>query len=151
MNRGDKAKEYFRTGRGCSQSVALAFCDKMKLDPALVERQTIGFGAGMGRLREVCGTVSGMTYVLSTLYGDEGKASVYAMVQEAANEFKKQNGSIVCRELLGIASGKVSPPVPDARTPEYYKKRPCPELCKIAGDILETFIEKKESETKSKA
>ena len=104
----------------------------------------------MGRLREVCGTVSGMTYVLSTLYGDEGKASVYAMVQEAAHEFKKQNGSIVCRELLGIASGKVSPPVPDARTPEYYKKRRCPELCKMAGDILETFIEKKESETKSK-
>ncbi len=148
MSKGDKAKEYFLTGRGCSQSVALAFCDEIGLDPALVERQTIGFGAGMGRLREVCGTVSGMTYVLSNLYGNEGKASVYAMVQEVANEFKKQNGSIVCRELLGLDKGAVSPPTPDARTPEYYKKRPCPELCKISADILENFIEKKERETK---
>ncbi len=151
MSKGDIAKKYFCTGRGCSQAVALAFCDEMGLDPALVERQTIGFGAGMGRLREVCGTVSGMTYVLSNLYGDEGKAGVYAMVQEVANEFKKQNGSIVCRELLGIGKGTVSPPVPEDRTAEYYKKRPCPELCRISADILEKFIEKKKGEADNRA
>lgn len=150
MSKGDIAKQYFFTGKGCSQSVALAFCEEMGLDAALVERQTIGFGAGMGRLREVCGTVSGMTYVLSNLYGAEGKASVYAMVQEVAKEFEKQNGSIVCRELLGLGKKEVSPPTPEARTPEYYKKRPCPELCRTAADILEKFIEKKESETKNK-
>lgn len=145
MSKGDKAKEYFFTGRGCAQSVALAFSSEMGLDPELIERQTIGFGAGMGRLREVCGTVSGMTYVLSTLYGKEGKAKVYEMVQEVAAEFKKQNGSIVCRELLGLDRSHKSSPKPDARTPEYYRKRPCPELCKCAADILENFIAKKEN------
>lgn len=145
MSKGNKANEYFFTGRGCAQSVALAFCEEMGLEPALVERQTIGFGAGMGRLREVCGTVSGMTYVLSTLYGDEGKAKVYEMVQEVAGEFKKENGSIVCRELLGLGKSQISSPQPEARTAEYYKKRPCPELCRCAADILENFIKNKES------
>lgn len=145
MSKGDKAKEYFFTGRGCAQSVALAFSSEMKLDPALIQRQTVGFGAGMGRLREVCGAVSGMTYVLSTLYGDEGKAKVYEMVQEVAAEFKKQSGTIVCRELLGLKRSEASPPAPEARTPEYYKKRPCPELCKCAADILERFINSREN------
>ncbi len=145
MNKGERARQYFMTGRGCAQAVAMAFCDEMGLSEALVERQTIGFGAGMGRLREICGTVTGMTYVLSNLYGEEGKAAVYAMVQEVAEKFKEENGSIVCRELLGLGRNSVSSPVPDKRTPEYYSKRPCPELCRIAADILEEFINKKEN------
>ncbi len=149
MSKGDRAKELFFSGKGCTQAVALAFCEEMGLDPELVERQTIGFCGGMGRLREVCGTVSAMTYVLSNLYGNEGRASVYAMIQEVAGEFKKQNGSIVCRELLGLDNKGASSPTPEPRTPEYYSKRPCPELCKIAADILENFLEKKDSETKS--
>ncbi len=150
MNKGELARQYFFSGKGCTQAVAMAFCREMGLDEALVERQTIGFGAGMGRLREVCGTVSGMTYVLSNLYGNEGKAAVYAMVQEVAGKFREQNGSIVCRELLGLEKGASSPPTPDARTPEYYRKRPCPELCRMAADILEEFISNKESENKNK-
>lgn len=150
MSKGDIAKDYFMAGKGCSQAVSMAFSDEMGLDPAFVERQTIGFGAGMGRLREVCGTVSGMAYVLSNLYGDEGKAAVYAMIQDVAGSFKEKNGTIVCRELLGLGKNTVSPPTPDARTPEYYKKRPCPELCRISADILEDFIKNKEKETGEK-
>ena len=144
MNKGELARQNFLSGLGCTQAVAAAFADEMGLDEELVKRQTIGFGAGMGRLREVCGTVSAMTYVLSSLYADEGKAAVYAMVQEVEGEFKIHNGSIVCRELLGLGAGAVSPPTPDARTAEYYKKRPCPELCRLAADILADFIAKKE-------
>ena len=143
-NKGELARQNFLSGLGCTQAVATAFADEMGLDEELVKRQTIGFGAGMGRLREVCGTISGMTYVLSSLYADEGKAAVYAMVQEVAGEFKRLNGSIVCRELLGLGAGAVSPPTPDARTAESYKKRPCPELCRLAADILADFIAKKE-------
>lgn len=149
MSKGDKAKELFLSGKGCTQAVALAFCDDMGLDEALVERQTIGFCGGMGRLREVCGTVSAMTYVLSNIYGDLGRAKVYAMIQDVAGEFREKNGSIVCRELLGLDKKDIPSPTPDARTPEYYKKRPCPELCKMAADILENYLENKKAETKS--
>ena len=91
-------------------------------------------------MREVCGTVSGMTYVISNLYGSCGRAEVYAMVQEVAKKFEAENGSIICRVLLGLDKNVRPAPTPDARTREYYKKRPCSELCKTAADILDEFI-----------
>ena len=140
MTKGEIAKKYFESGKNCSQSVALAFCDDMGLNEDLVARQTIGFGGGIGRMREVCGTVSGMTYVISNLYGSCGRAEVYAMVQEVAKKFEAENGSIICRVLLGLDKNVRPAPTPDARTREYYKKRPCSELCKTAADILDEFI-----------
>lgn len=143
MTKGEIAKKYFESGKNCSQSVALAFCDEMGLNEDLVARQTIGFGGGIGRMREVCGTVSGMTYVISNLYGSCGRAEVYAMVQEVAKKFEAENGSIICRVLLGLDKNVRPAPTPDARTREYYKKRPCSELCKTAADILDEFIKSK--------
>lgn len=143
MTKGEIAKKYFESGKNCSQSVALAFCDEMGLNEELVARQTIGFGGGIGRMREVCGTVSGMTYVISNLYGSCGRAEVYAMVQEVAKKFEAENGSIICRVLLGLDKNVRPAPTPDARTREYYKKRPCSELCKTAADILDEFIKSK--------
>ena len=140
MTKGEIAKKYFESGKNCSQSVALAFCDEMGLNEDLVARQTIGFGGGIGRMREVCGTVSGMTYVISNLYGSCGRAEVYAMVQEVAKKFEAENGSIICRVLLGLDKNVRPAPTPDARTREYYKKRPCSELCKTSADILDEFI-----------
>ncbi len=140
MTKGEIAKKHFECGKNCSQAVALAFCDEMGLSEELVEKQTIGFGGGMGRMREVCGTVSGMTYVISNLYACRGRAAVYAMVQEVAKKFEAQNGSIICRVLLELDKNKRLTPTPDARTAEYYKKRPCSELCKMAADILDDFI-----------
>lgn len=140
MTKGEITKKYFESGKNCSQSVALAFCDEMGLNEDLVARQTIGFGGGIGRMREVCGTVSGMTYVISNLYGGCGRAEVYAMVQEVAKKFEAENGSIICRVLLGLDKNVRPAPTPDARTREYYKKRPCSELCKTSADILDEFI-----------
>ena len=97
-------------------------------------------------MREVCGAVSGMAFVISALYGYsdpkayEEKSELYSRVQQVAYEFKDENGSIVCRELLALQSQGASVPTPEKRSPEYYKKRPCPELVKEAADILERFI-----------
>lgn len=139
MTKGELAKSYFMQGYNCSQSVALAFCDETGLDETLVARLTIGFGGGMGRLREVCGAVSGMTFVISALY-DNDRAGIYPRVQAVANEFKEHNGSIVCRELLGLQTKGADAPTPQERTAQYYNKRPCPELVAMAADILARYI-----------
>ena len=146
MTRGDLAKEKFKQGYNCSQSVALAFSDYLGMSDDMIAKITSGFGGGMGRMREVCGAVSGMAFVISSLYGYsdpkayEEKSELYSRVQQIANEFKDENGSIVCRELIALQSQGSSVPTPEKRSPEYYKKRPCPELVKEAGDILERFI-----------
>ena len=115
MNKGELSESYFRSGCNCAQSVALAFCDEMNMKKEDVARLTIGFGGGIGRLREVCGTVSGMAFVISAIYGDSDKGKIYAMIQTVAKEFEQENGSIVCRELLGLGGGSSSP-VPEPRT-----------------------------------
>ena len=139
MTKGEKAKELFMSGCNCSQAVAAAFCDEMKLDEGLVKRLTIGFGGGVGRMREVCGAVSGMAFVISAVYGED-KAKIYERVQAVAGEFKQENGSVVCRELLGLSIKGADSPTPEERTSSYYKKRPCPELVEIAADILEKYL-----------
>ena len=144
-----KARRLFKEeGYNCCQAVVLAYCDVFGLDEKTAASVTSGFGGGMGRMREVCGTVSGMTF-LSGLINPADDPSVktartanYALVQEMADEFRKINGSIVCRELLGLvsvgsggAAAKESPE-PSDRTAEYYKKRPCEELVGIAARIV---------------
>lgn len=139
MTKGELAKSYFMQGYNCSQSVAMAFCDEMKMDTEQVKRLTIGFGGGMGRMREVCGAVSGMTFVISALY-NEDKGNIYKRVQQVAGEFKEENGSIVCRELLGLEIKGADNPTPEKRTKQYYKKRPCAELVETAGNMLENYL-----------
>ena len=146
MDHGIKAAELFLGGYNCAQSVAVAFCDVTGLDEKTTARMMSAFGGGMGRLREVCGAVSGMTMVLSNKFASTDpndhakKAELYALIQKAAGEFKDENGSIVCRELLGLPD-KNSDPVPEERTKEYYKKRPCAELVHCAATIAEKYLE----------
>ncbi len=100
-------------------------------------------------MREVCGTFSGVVLVLSQLYGYSepknlaAKTELYERIRELADRFRAANGSIICRELLGLKEAEKSA-VPEARTPEYYKKRPCPELCRFAADMLENYIAEQE-------
>ena len=135
-----KAKELFLNGYNCSQSVLLAFEDVTGLDTETAAKLASSFGGGMGRLREVCGAVSGMFMIagLTNGYDDpkakEEKAAHYAFIQTLADDFKKENGSIVCRELLGLTAD--GSPVPAPRTAEYYKKRPCAELVGDAARIV---------------
>jgi C_GCAxxG_C_C family probable redox protein len=145
MTRREAAMANFMKGYNCSQSVVLAFADMIDIDEATLSKLSSSFGGGMGRLREVCGSVSGMFMVAGLLYGYDGpetgqvKADHYARIQELAKRFEEKHGSIVCRELLGL-SVRHDIPVPEARTSEYYKKRPCPEIIGDAAEILEQFI-----------
>ncbi len=164
MDRGELAKEYFLKGCNCSQAVLLAFSDLTGLDEKLAMRLSAPFGGGMGRMREVCGTVSGMLMVLGILYGyeadaptaKEDKARHYACVQELCRRFRETNGSIVCRELLARHAARLQEEkhgrdeqveamlsdasTPTPRTEEYYRKRPCPELAAFAARLLDDFI-----------
>ena len=144
--REQRARELFRQGYNCCQAVAMTFSDVLGMDPAQVARIAVGFGGGMGHMREVCGTVSGMTMVAGALRPVNGvptqpaKMANDELVQRFAAEFRKLNGSIVCRELLGLEKPEGNA-VPEERTPEYYRKRPCGELCAIAAGIVARYIE----------
>lgn len=146
MTKGDKAKELFEQGFNCAQAVFGAFADDLGIDFDLAVKISSSFGGGMGRLREVCGTVSGMFLVLSMKYGyddpkaNDEKKALYKDVQALAEEFKRENGSIICRDLLGLSIKGADKPVPEERTEKYYKKRPCSELCRYAADLVEEFI-----------
>ena len=145
MTRREAAMANFMKGYNCSQSIVLAFSDMLDIDEKSLLKMSSSFGGGMGRLREVCGSVSGMFMVAGLLYGYDGpetgqvKADHYARIQELAHRFEEQHGSIVCRELLGL-NVRHDVPVPEARTTEYYKKRPCSEIIGDAAEILEQFI-----------
>ena len=145
----EKAMDLFKQGYNCSQSVVLAFCDKTGLEPETALKMSSSFGGGMGRLREVCGAVTGMFMVAGMLYGysdpedNASKTEHYKLIQEFADKFKQENGSIICRELLGLGEG-ADKPVPELRTQEYYKKRPCAELVGCAAKIMEEYIKSKE-------
>lgn len=144
--RAAQAKEYFRNGYNCCQAVALAFKDIIGLDTDTLASIASGFGGGFGRMREVCGAVSGMTLVAGALIpasdtsDKSAKTANYALVQEFAEQYRKENGSIVCRELLGLGVKAPESPVPSDRTPEYYKKRPCADLVECAARIVATKI-----------
>lgn len=143
--RSEKAMENFLKGYNCSQSVVLAFSDLLDVDEKTLLKLASSFGGGMGRLREVCGSVSGMFIVLGLLYGYDGpetgevKADHYARIQKLAKRFEEKYGSIVCRELLGLDI-KHDSSVPEKRTEEYYKKRPCKEIIGEAAQILDDYL-----------
>ena len=141
QERAEQAREYFTSGYNCAQSVFLAYRDITGIDEVLAATISAPFGGGMGRLREVCGAVSGMTMVAGFIApnsqpnDNETKKNCYATVQALAEEFRAENGSIVCRELLGLAQQK-DDPTPSPRTGEYYKRRPCAEYVAIAARIV---------------
>ena len=139
------AMSFFKEGYNCSQSVFMAFCDEYDMDFEMALKISSSFGAGMGRLREVCGAVTGMFMAAGMIYGysdpkdHTSKTEHYKRIQYLAKEFEEKNHSIICRELLGLGGGKDSP-VPELRTAEYYKKRPCAELVGMAADIMDKYI-----------
>ncbi len=139
--RAERARTYFTSGYNCSQSVALTFADLFEVDPTLMATIASSFGGGMGRLREVCGAVSGMAIIAgfmipaTDITDSAAKKANYALIQQLAETFRAQNGSIVCRELLGLTCRKEDP-TPSARTTEYYKKRPCADLVADAARFV---------------
>ena len=145
--RVERAKTLFRQGFNCSQSVFAACADLYDIkDETLALRLSASFGGGIGRMRQTCGAACGMFMLAglengSAAEGDaEGKKRNYALVQELANQFKAENGSLICSELLGIAP-KPQDPQPEARTDAYYQKRPCVEMVATAVRIFLTHLD----------
>ena len=122
-SRVDRAEANFREGYNCAQSVFLAYADIAGIDRATALKLTSALGAGFGKLREVCGAVSGMTLMAGLLEGytdsedRENKIKVYHKTQEMAAEFKKRQGSIICREILNLKEGE-DQAEPSVRTKE---------------------------------
>ena len=144
MDHRELAAELFLSDSNCAQAVLEAFGDVTGLEKSFAAKLASSFGGGMGRMREVCGAVSGMLMALGLKYGyadpkdRAGKTAQYELVRALADEFKKENGSIICRELLGLDEN-FKPKPPEVRTEGYYKKRPCGELCKQAAEIFEQY------------
>lgn len=145
MSKGDQAKELFLSGHNCAQAVLCAYREELGLTQEQAIAMSACFGGGLGGQREVCGAVSAMCVVLSLKYAPKdpkdhaAKSAFYARIQEVCNRFKQENGSIICRELLGLTAGQ-EPAAPQPRNAQYYQRRPCPDKVKSAADILEQYL-----------
>jgi C_GCAxxG_C_C family probable redox protein len=139
----EKAVALFKEGYNCSQSVVAAFADMYGFTQEQALKMAASFGGGIGRMRQTCGAACGMFMLAglengsATPHDAQGKMQNYALVQELAADFKQENGSLICSELLGIAP-KPQNPTPEARTEEYYQKRPCAEMVASAVRIFLT-------------
>ena len=146
--RAEQAVDNFKNGYNCSQAVYMAYADLFCMPKEMAARIAAPMGAGIGRMREVCGTVSGMALIAGLAIPCDNpndmnaKTRCYALVQQVAERFREANGSIICRELLGVGNKKESP-IPAPRTESYYRKRPCVELVHDAaiyiGEALKTL------------
>ena len=146
MNRGEEAERLFKEGCNCSVAVVLAFRDRLQETLGTGENElkkiAIGFGGGLARQRLTCGAVSGMTMVLGALLSDgEDKGEIYRTVQKACADFSAETGTLICADLLKINGGEDSSPMPEARTEQYYAKRPCLKLCGLAAEIAQKYLE----------
>lgn len=143
-----KAVELFRKGCNCSQAVFTAFSDVTGIDEKTALRMSSSFGGGLGRLREVCGAVSGMSLAAGVLFGYDNiedksfKTEHYALIAGMAHKFSDIFGSYICKELLGLKNYEYSP-VAEERTSEYYLNRPCEKCIAAAARILDEEIEKR--------
>ena len=145
------AVQNFESGYNCAQSVFLAYSDVFELNLDMAKKMSVSFGGGVGRMREVCGTVSTMAMLAGFKYpvldqqDQEARAKNYAMVQKMSDLFKEKHGTIICRSLLPAAEASQTAPEPSARTAEYYAKRPCSkyveDAARIAGRMLKNELD----------
>lgn len=142
-----KAVALFKQGYNCSQSVVTAYADVYGFTEEQALRMSASFGGGIGRMRQTCGAACGMFLLAGLETGSvvakdrEGKEANYAVVQQLAAKFKERNGSITCGELLGLQKNATVSPTPEARTPEYFKKRPCVKIVEEAARIWEEYLQ----------
>lgn len=149
MTRAELGKEYFKSGCNCAQSVVMAFSDLLPISEELIMNGMLPFGSGIGRMRQMCGAVSGMCFVVGLLYSrqeadGQNKNEIYQMVQQLAERFRQKNGTVICKDLLSGINNSTEP-VAEERDSAYYKKRPCAGYVYDAIEILEAFIEEQKT------
>ena len=136
------AVQYFKDGYNCSQSVFMAFAEDFGVDKTMAAKISASFGGGIGRMREVCGTVCGMAMCAGFISPADdpsdkvARTANYALVQEFAEKFRTENGDIICRRLLGLPDDTCPCPEPSTRNAEFYKKRPCVEYVAYAAKLV---------------
>ena len=141
------AVSLFKEGFNCSQSVVAAYADLYGFTREQALKMSASFGGGIGRMRQTCGAACGLFMLAGLENGctegrnKDGKEANYILVQELAEEFKKRNGSIICSHLLGLDKNAETPATPEARTAEYYKKRPCVKIVEEAARIWGEYLE----------
>ena len=146
MTHEEQALQYFTDGANCAQAVVMAYHDALGMDEKTAARLASSFGGGIGRLREVCGAVSGMMMVYGLLKGydnlhdPEIKKAHYANVQALANRFREENGSIICRELLTLHENEQNDPAPTPRDAKFYHSRPCMGFVQSAARLLDEAL-----------
>ena len=139
MQHEEKAFALFLSGYNCAQSVFAAFTDTTGIEESLSLKLAASFGGGMGKLREVCGAVSGMFMVLGSVYGyDSLEAGLreqhYARVQLLAKAFREEHQCLICRQLLAQQKNAgISPAVP-------RMDDPCGQYIKTAARLLDEYI-----------
>ncbi len=146
-----RAVENFMAGYGCCQSVVAAFADLYGLDDTLAKKIAAGFGGGVGRLRMMCGAVSGIVMLVGLDCGQtegsdrEGKSACYKVVQQLLAQSEAENGSLICAEILGLNGHEKVPCsyVASPRTAEYYKQRPCAAKVESAARIFANYLQSK--------
>ncbi len=149
--RVERAVENFMAGYGCCQSVVAAFADLYGLDELQAKRIAAGFGGGVGRLRMMCGAVSGIVMLVGLDCGQtegsdrDGKSACYKVVQELLAQSEAENGSLICAEILGLNGHEKahSSYVASPRTAEYYKQRPCAAKVESAARIFANYLRSK--------
>ena len=174
--RVEAAVAYFKQGYNCSQSVAMTFADLYGIPVPLMGRISASFGGGIGRMRETCGSACAMFLLaglevtnvddvpddselrtqnpeLNIYPNQELKKKDYEVVQRLAEDFRKETGSIICKELLGLNKQRADGTIPEiqivatpeARTDEYYKKRPCIRMVETGVRIYMNYLKEKYS------
>lgn len=141
-SRRERAVEAFYGGCNCAQAVFSTYADLFGIDWQTAMNLTNSMGGGISRLREVCGTVSAIALLTGLKEGavDPGdlkaREKVYQKTRDLLARFEEENGSLLCRELLGKLGRDMSAR-PSERTAEYYKKRPCAKFVASAAKIIE--------------
>ena len=144
----EKAIALFKEGFNCSQAVVAAFADQYGFTREQALKMSASFGGGIGRMRETCGAACGLFMLAGLETGStdgadrEGKATNYALVQELAKEFTLRNGALKCADLLGLSKKEPVVSTPEARTDQYYAKRPCVKMVEEAARIWCEYLEK---------
>ena len=144
----EMAVSLFKEGFNCSQSVVAAFADKYGFTREQALKMSASFGGGIGRMRETCGAARGLFLLAGLETGAtegadrDGKAANYALVQELAEEFKQRNGALRCADLLGLSKKEPVVSTPEARTDQYYAKRPCVKMVEEAARIWCEYLQK---------
>ncbi len=145
QSRVEQAVQTFESGYGCAQSVFATYADLFGIDRETALKLASPMGGGIGRMREVCGTVSSMALLAGLKEGnidpsdEEGRERIYLLVRKMSDSFREENGSIICRELLGLEEREQSAK-PGKRTEEYYASRPCSRLVRCAAKLVEEML-----------